>query len=94
MGMNWQTTGQRAPRVMGMMTRSEVACYLPTSERFLARSRCPKEQRRRQEGKQGQPKVKELNISFGDLGSNPHTAAHFPEPLFKSLIPTLVKNSH
>lgn len=65
-----------------------------TSERFLAESRCPKEQHRRQQGKQGQPKAKELNISFGDLGSNPYTAANFPELLFKSLIPTLVKTSH
>lgn len=65
-----------------------------TSERLLAGSRCPTEQRRRQQGKQGQPKVKELNISFGDLGSNPYTAANFPDLLFKSLIPTIVRNSH
>lgn len=79
-------------------TRGDSAVKHPpvcrTSEKHLPGSRCPEEQCRRQQGKWGQPKVKELNVSFGDLGSNPYTAAKFPVLLFKSLIPTLVKNSH
>lgn len=83
--------GQRAPE------GDRAVKYPPvcrTSEKPLPGSRCPEEQCRRQQGKRGQPKVTELNASFGDLGSNPYPAAKFLVLLFKSLIPTLVKNRH